>query len=235
MPSLPSLLIINQRSAQIKFSATDLCILRLRSFSARSSTLLIHYLNGGLDGCFSISLSYMALLQVFHTLVVVVTLVGSLTEAVVFRPNAIYVASGQYGKPTWRGSLVTPDLSHLPANQIKDQVERLARDAWDRAYESSTTFRIPDGENFAMAALWVPEKRKVHFGTQPKGNYLTTLKKSPPPGLTSRDVDPNIHAELYAYSNAMADGALPGPGSYMGVVGRMYDSKGTRIALHGPC
>ncbi|KAI4155276.1 MAG: hypothetical protein LQ340_001083 [Diploschistes diacapsis] len=176
----------------------------------------------------------MALLQVFHTLVVVVTLVGSLTEAVVFRPNAIYVASGQYGKPTWRGSLVTPDLSHLPANQIKDQVERLARDAWDRAYESSTTFRIPDGENFAMAALWVPEKRKVHFGTQPKGNYLTTLKKSPPPGLTSRDVDPNIHAELYAYSNAMADGALPGPGSYMGVVGRMYDSKGTRIALHVP-
>ena len=179
----------------------------------------------------------MGLFQVVHTFLIVTALLINLTKAVIFQTNDILVISGQYGKPTWRGSLSAPDLANLSPSEIADQVDHLAAVAFNSAWERSDR-KIEEKENFVMAALWVPEKQKVYFATQPKGHKLAEFQAIPSTGLTPEDVMPNIHAEIFSYSTASSDGALPGPRSYMGVAGRVFKPRNgriERIGISGPC
>ena len=131
-------------------------------------------------------------------------------------------------KPTVVGHADASGLTALAPDQVPQQVQQAAETAFQ---EAENKFHPAAGENFVIVALYVPEKKKIYFGSTPKATTLENLKAKVPEGLTAADMRPIPHAEQFTYSRAIADGAHPGPGSYIAAAGRFEG--GNKVT--GPC
>ena len=160
-------------------------------------------------------------------LIPVLALLATCVQAVLQPQLSLAPPPGQR-KPTVVGHADASGLTALAPNQIPQQVQQAAETAFQ---EAENKFHPAAGENFVIVALYVPEKKKIYFGSTPKATTLENLRAKVPEGLTAADMRPIPHAEQFTYSRAIADGADPGPGSYITAAGRFEG--GNKVT--GPC